>query len=253
MYLASSARCSICHLRQFSEPAFERPTASTLQRFTSPKYAGLLDTVELRRRVYASARPVMPWELPALLDGEMVREGWRELQTIAGLDQTVEGIPTRAYASLLSRRRVYMRNQLLRDTDWASLAHSLEVRVPFVDWCVGSGSCRFFTERIRQTSARWHLLLAVSLFPPEVLQRAKTGFAIPTMDVVAGETSGRTRSVASEDGRNAYTRQRNEVAGAPDGRVRRARRNAKFNRDMLAALCVLSRNHGSRRHPACRC
>ena len=26
-----------------------------------------------------------------------------------------------------------MRNQLLRDTDWASMAHSLEVRVPLVD------------------------------------------------------------------------------------------------------------------------
>ena len=26
-----------------------------------------------------------------------------------------------------------MRNQLLRDTDWASMAHALEVRVPLVD------------------------------------------------------------------------------------------------------------------------
>ena len=28
---------------------------------------------------------------------------------------------------------LYMRNQLLRDADWASMAHSLEVRVPLVD------------------------------------------------------------------------------------------------------------------------
>ena len=28
---------------------------------------------------------------------------------------------------------LYMRNQLLRDTDWASMAHSLEVRTPLVD------------------------------------------------------------------------------------------------------------------------
>jgi asparagine synthase (glutamine-hydrolysing) len=27
----------------------------------------------------------------------------------------------------------YMRNQLLRDTDWSSMAHGLEVRLPFVD------------------------------------------------------------------------------------------------------------------------
>ena len=27
----------------------------------------------------------------------------------------------------------YMRNQLLRDIDWAGMAHSLEIRTPFVD------------------------------------------------------------------------------------------------------------------------
>ena len=27
-----------------------------------------------------------------------------------------------------------MRNQLLKDTDWASMANSIEVRVPFVDY-----------------------------------------------------------------------------------------------------------------------
>ena len=28
---------------------------------------------------------------------------------------------------------LYMRNQLLRDSDWAGMAHSLEIRVPMVD------------------------------------------------------------------------------------------------------------------------
>jgi hypothetical protein len=34
----------------------------------------------------------MPWELPEFLDGEMVREGWGELQTLVRLNRTVEGI-----------------------------------------------------------------------------------------------------------------------------------------------------------------
>jgi asparagine synthase (glutamine-hydrolysing) len=28
---------------------------------------------------------------------------------------------------------LYMRNQLLRDADWAGMAHSIEIRVPYVD------------------------------------------------------------------------------------------------------------------------
>jgi asparagine synthase (glutamine-hydrolysing) len=28
---------------------------------------------------------------------------------------------------------VYMRNMLLRDSDWAGMAHSVEIRTPFVD------------------------------------------------------------------------------------------------------------------------
>jgi hypothetical protein len=35
---------------------------------------------------------------------------------------------------------LYLRNQLLRDSDWASMASSLELRVPFVDaWLQGVG------------------------------------------------------------------------------------------------------------------
>ena len=34
----------------------------------------------------------------------------------------------------LLESKIYMKNQLLRDTDWASMANSIEVRVPFVDY-----------------------------------------------------------------------------------------------------------------------
>ena len=30
--------------------------------------------------------------------------------------------------------KIYMKNQLLRDTDWASMANSVEIRVPFLDY-----------------------------------------------------------------------------------------------------------------------
>src|SRR5213076_2656741 len=42
--------------------------------------------------------------------------------------------PGNAYARVAAlESSLYLRNQLLRDMDWASMAHSLEVRVPLVD------------------------------------------------------------------------------------------------------------------------
>ena len=71
-----------------------------------------------------------------------------------------------------------MRNQLLRDTDWASMAHSLEVRVPLVDSKLLS---QFATITARNGSQSKRLLAnspRVPL-PPQVIERPKTGFTTP--------------------------------------------------------------------------
>ena len=78
-----------------------------------------------------------------------------------------------------AEQSLYMRNQLLRDGDWASMAHSLEVRVPMVD--------RQLTERLGVAVARTGgrhgkapLVTAPSHPLPDcVTSRSKTGFALP--------------------------------------------------------------------------
>src|SRR5438477_8439490 len=75
----------------------------------------------------------MPWELPDLLDPEMVRQGWAELQTLLRLDQTLDGIKNPRLKISALEMSWYMRHQLLRDSDWAGMGHSVEIRVPFVD------------------------------------------------------------------------------------------------------------------------
>jgi asparagine synthase (glutamine-hydrolysing) len=75
----------------------------------------------------------------------------------------------------------YMANTLLRDTDCMSMAHSLEVRVPFVD----SKVVRF----VLSLPGAWKLnggrpkpLLhdaLGSLLPPEIVNRPKMGFTLP--------------------------------------------------------------------------
>lgn len=75
----------------------------------------------------------------------------------------------------------YMSNTLLRDTDFMSMAHSLEVRVPFVDAEV----VRFVLSlpgdwKLNGGRPKPLLLDALEgLLPPEIVSRPKMGFALP--------------------------------------------------------------------------
>jgi len=117
--------------------AFRFVSASVLKQHTSPKYAGLLEYGGSYSGAYLLRRGLfMPWELPEILDHELVKKGWAELNTLLRLDETTAGISSDHMKIVALEMIWYMRNQLLRDSDWASMAHGLEVRVPFVDICL---------------------------------------------------------------------------------------------------------------------
>ncbi|HEU0037830.1 MAG TPA: asparagine synthase (glutamine-hydrolyzing), partial [Verrucomicrobiae bacterium] len=120
-------------LQPFSR-AFRVVSAPVLKHFTSPKYASFLEYGGSYGGAYLLRRGMfLPWELPEFLDADLVRQGWAELQTLLRLDETLDGLRSpRAKVSCLEMCW-YMRNQLLRDSDWAGMAHSLEIRVPLVD------------------------------------------------------------------------------------------------------------------------
>jgi len=74
----------------------------------------------------------------------------------------------------------YMRNQLLRDVDWAAMAHGVEVRVPLVDSLLLK-SLAPSIPALMPGSGKAALAEAPSLpLPVEVANRAKTGFGVPT-------------------------------------------------------------------------
>ena len=71
-----------------------------------------------------------------------------------------------------------MRNQLLRDTDWASMAHSIEVRVPLVD----AELLKRVAPVTTKGSASSKRMLAESPrvpLPSRLIERPKTGFTTP--------------------------------------------------------------------------
>lgn len=76
----------------------------------------------------------------------------------------------------------YLRNQLLRDSDWASMAHSVELRTPFVDFKLLENlkDVMIFFKDFKNK-----VLLSNSTskpLPKSILNRKKTGFAIPVRD-----------------------------------------------------------------------
>ncbi len=88
--------------------------------------------------------------------------------------------PTFALAQIEST--TYLRNQLLKDSDWASMDHSIELRTPLVD-----AKLLYSIKDILPHMHRFKgkILLAESPknpLPKEIINRRKTGFSIPISD-----------------------------------------------------------------------
>lgn len=153
-----------------------------ISRFTSPKYAGVLEYGSSLEGVYLLRRALfMPWELESLLTREVAREGLGRLEPLLRLRESREGLAHPAQTLAALEMDWYMRNQLLRDTDWAGMAHSVEVRVPFVDVQLLRAAAPFLAER--RPPGKQHLTSAPrKALPPSVLERPKTGFGIPVRE-----------------------------------------------------------------------
>lgn len=82
----------------------------------------------------------------------------------------------------------YMRNQLLRDTDSMSMAHSLEVRVPFLDTDLVEYVTSIPGREKRAGEPKALLKTGMAdLLPDETLQREKEGFVFPLAEWLEDE------------------------------------------------------------------
>jgi asparagine synthase (glutamine-hydrolysing) len=157
-------------------------SAPIVKRFTSPKYAGLFEYGSTYPGAYLLRRGMfMPWELPELLEPEIVKAGWAELQTLLRLDETLDGIESPRLKVSALEMSWYMRNQLLRDSDWAGMGHSVEIRVPFVDVDLLRSIAPSLASK-DPPSKRDMAATASPLITPEMLGRRKTGFQVPVRD-----------------------------------------------------------------------
>ena len=141
---------------------------------------------------------LLPFELADVMDPAMMAEGLAELHPLRLVAETMVPDPGSDMGRISALEASnYLRNQLLRDADWAGMAHSLEIRVPLVDYTLLGALAPLLPSL---SGARGKSLLANAPsrgVPPEIASRPKTGFAIPVSDWL----SGRAHHV--EDRRNS--------------------------------------------------
>jgi asparagine synthase (glutamine-hydrolysing) len=166
--------------------AFRAVSAPLLKHMTSPKYAGLLEYGGTYEGAYLLRRSLfMPWELPSVLDGEVVREGWRALEPLARAASVHTRLPAARQKVSALEMSFYMRDRLLRDADWAGMAHGVEIRVPFVDATLLSQLAPALASCAPPGKADLAASAPIAL-PAEIARRAKTGFVVPVREWLMG-------------------------------------------------------------------
>jgi asparagine synthase (glutamine-hydrolysing) len=238
--------------RWFPDGAFKRRLgrgvrallAPLLSTFTSPKYAGLLEyggsfegAYLLRRALY------MPWELEDILDPVAAHVGLARLDSETVLGEITRGVQDERARVAALELAWYMRSQLLRDADWAGMSHSLEVRVPYVDAVLFRQMAPWLVSGFAPSKSD-AVATARQPLPREVVERPKTGFAVPVHEWVADATGARRPDL--NRGLRAWARRLlpkqskqfralvlcTDAYGGHGG-------IAKFNRDLIGAVAAM--------------
>jgi asparagine synthase (glutamine-hydrolysing) len=157
--------------------------------FLPPKIAGLLKYGRDFPGAYFVQRAVfMPWELEHVMGKEAAEEGFGRLGLFESLRADLDpdpGSPVARIAALESSS--YLRNQLLRDADWAGMAHSLEIRTPLVDAGLLQALAPLVASPLNRAGKTVLKTEFRGVIPQRLLSRPKTGFSLPMAEWLAEE------------------------------------------------------------------
>jgi len=150
-----------------------------------PKLPGLLRLGRTLPGAYFLRRGLfLPEELPGVMGRAAAEEGLAAHDPVAyaaaALDGRRNGDAWTAVHVLETAR--YMRDQLLRDADWASMAHSVELRVPLADAVLRAHLAAHGFEPARSQGKAALVRQAAPELPEALWRRPKAGFYIPVME-----------------------------------------------------------------------
>ena len=178
----------LSHLRGLNlVPRWARRTAGWAVEALRPGIAASkISAILAEERISPAA--AYPFYRQVFLDcqiADMVRERSLPDNRVATVVRTFQQQPGFAALPLLSQVSVleistYMQNVLLRDTDQMSMAHALEVRVPFLDHELVEFVLTVPDDIKNSATPKGLLVEALGdLLPEEIVNRPKMGFTLP--------------------------------------------------------------------------
>ena len=143
------------------------------------KYSGIfeygrnLDTAFLLQRSL-----FLPNEIKEMLSPEIFKLGFDQLNVFENINSDVKGFEQKKLSIMYLEIKYYLCSKILRDSDWTSMSHSIEMRMPFVDWFFFQKLLPLLKSNIN--IGKKNLLDCVkNKIPNELYNRKKTGFGIP--------------------------------------------------------------------------
>ncbi len=155
----------------------------------NPKFVGILKYGDSITSAYLLRRSLMlEEELDTVLDESWINEGIERLSTVEALNRTLDADYLNDASDHMEIALLescwYMRNQLLRDGDWASMAWGLELRMPYVDVDVLKNLSPAIASNRPPNKEELSNCSIFSL--SESARRPKTGFATPLREWTTG-------------------------------------------------------------------
>ncbi len=146
------------------------------------KYSGLIEYGQDINSAFLLIRSLfLPFEIKEVIGEKTFIKGYEELNTINSLSKDIQEINDTRLSIMYLEIKYYLCSKLLRDSDWVSMSHSIELRTPFVDWS-------FFNKLIPiiKGDKNFNKFTALNSMknklPKELISRKKTGFVIPHND-----------------------------------------------------------------------
>ena len=149
-------------------------TVNEKTQFIPEFYQNIFQAYLLQRCIF------LPADVTKILGEEFATQGFNELMMENYSQERLQECPNSDFAMISAlETELYMRNQLLRDSDWAGMSHSLEIRVPLVDTKLLN---TLGPSIIKSNGAKGKRIMADAALSQEdmfLLERKKTGFGLP--------------------------------------------------------------------------
>ncbi len=149
------------------------------KNFLKTKYSGVYEYGRNINSAFMLIRSTfLPFEIKELISQNIFKNGFEELDPFENLKKDIEDISNDRLSIMYLEIEYYLCNKLLRDADWTSMAHSVELRTPFVDWVFFNKLIPILKSNIN-INKKSLLNCVKKQVPDDLYRRKKTGFEIP--------------------------------------------------------------------------